>query len=112
KKFVFGNDPLTAPQGQAIKAALEIFVPPPGADPITQVVADSVPWRYAAGTVTGLVLTLGAGGGLGVVLGLAMYLPMEVTLTYCIGCLAAWITEKVKGAAWVEDVGVPLTAGF
>jgi OPT family oligopeptide transporter len=112
KKFLFGNDPLTAPQGQAIKAALEIFVPPPGTDPVTQQVADAVPWRYLAGAVAGLALTLGAGGGLGVVLGLSMYLPMSVTLTYCTGCAVAWASEKLKGPAWVEDVGVPLAAGF
>jgi len=112
KKFLFGNDPLTAPQGQAIKAALEIFVPPPGTDPVTQQVADAVPWRYLAGSTAGFALTMGAGGGLGVVLGLSMYLPMSVTLTYCTGCAVAWVTEKVKGPAWVEDVGVPLAAGF
>jgi OPT family oligopeptide transporter len=112
KKFLFGNDPLTAPQGQAIKAALEIFVPPPGTDPVTQQVAEAVPWRYLAGAVAGLALTLGAGGGLGVVLGLSMYLPMSVTLTYCTGCAVAWASEKLKGPAWVEDVGVPLAAGF
>lgn len=112
KKFLFGNDPLTAPQGQAIKAALEIFVPPPGTDQVTQQVADAIPWRYLAGTLSGFVLTMGAGGGLGVVLGLSMYLPMSVTLTYCAGCTLAWISEKTKGPAWVEDVGVPLAAGF
>jgi uncharacterized oligopeptide transporter (OPT) family protein len=112
KKFLFGNDPLTAPQGQAIKAALEVFVPPPGTDELTKSIAATIPWRYAAGTVTGLLLTLGGGGGLGVVLGLAMYLPMAVTLTYCTGCAICWVTEKIKGPAWVEDVGVPLAAGF
>lgn len=112
KKFLFGNDPLTAPQGQAIKAALEIFVPPPGTDAVTQQLAEAVPWRYLAGAVVGLALTLGAGGGLGVVLGLSMYLPMSVTLTYCLGCALAWVTEKRKGLAWVEDVGIPLAAGF
>jgi uncharacterized oligopeptide transporter (OPT) family protein len=112
KKFVFGNDPLTAPQGQAIKAALEMFVPPPGADATQQLVADAVKLRYAAGASAGLLLTLGMGGGLGVVLGLAMYLPMSVTLTYCIGCGVAWWSERWKGKAWVEDFGVPLAAGF
>ena len=112
KKFIFGNDPLTAPQGQAIKAALEVFVPPPGTDELTKTIAATIPWRYAAGTVTGLLLTLGGGGGLGVVLGLAMYLPMAVTLTYCSGCAVAWVTEKVKGPLWVEDIGIPLAAGF
>ncbi|MFO0659454.1 MAG: OPT/YSL family transporter [Polyangiaceae bacterium] len=112
KKFLFGNDPLTAPQGQAIKAALEIFVPPPGTSQMEQEIASAIPWRYAAGATTGLLLTLGAGGGLGVVLGLAMYLPMSVTLTYCAGCLLSWASEKWKGAEWVEDVGIPLAAGF
>ena len=104
--------PLTAPQGQAIKAALEIFVPPPGTDAVAQQVAEAVPWRYLAGAIVGLALTLGAGGGLGVVLGLSMYLPMSVTLTYSIGCALAWFTERKKGLAWVEDVGIPLAAGF
>jgi uncharacterized oligopeptide transporter (OPT) family protein len=112
KKFLFGNDPLTAPQGQAIKAALEIFVPPPDADPVSQQVAAAIPLRYAAGASAGLLLTLGAGGGLGVVLGLSMYLPMSATLTYCLGCAIAWASEKAKGSAWVEDVGIPLAAGF
>lgn len=112
KKFVFGNDPLTAPQGQAIKAALELFAPPPGADSVQHAVAEAVKLRYLAGAGTGLLLTLGGGGGLGVVLGLAMYLPMSVTLTYSIGCALAWASEKWKGKEWVEDVGVPLAAGF
>jgi uncharacterized oligopeptide transporter (OPT) family protein len=112
KKYLFGNDPLTAPQGQAIKAALEIFVPPPDADPVSQQVAAAIPLRYAAGAATGLLLTLGAGGGLGVVLGLSMYLPMSATLTYCLGCAIAWASEKAKGSAWVEDVGIPLASGF
>jgi OPT family oligopeptide transporter len=112
KKFVFGVDPLTAPQGQAIKAALELFAPPDGADAGQAVIAHAVKLRYVAGTATGLLLTLGAGGGLGVVLGLAMYLPMAVTLTYCIGCALAWVSERWKGKEWVDDVGVPLAAGF
>lgn len=112
KKFLFGNDPLTAPQGQAIKAALEIFVPPPNTSATDLEIASAIPWRYGVGAGAGLLLTLGAGGGLGVVVGLAMYLPMSVTLTYCIGCTVAWISERMKGPSWVEDVGIPLAAGF
>ena len=37
---------------------------------------------------------------------------MSVTLTYCIGCVLAVATEKWRGKAWVDDVGVPLAAGF
>lgn len=112
KKFVFGNDPLTAPQGQAIKAALELFVPPGELTAAQAMVAEAVKLRYVIGAAAGLLVTLGAGGGMGVVLGLAMYLPMSVTLTYCIGCGIAWITEWKLGKDWVDDVGTPLAAGF
>ncbi len=112
KKFLFGNDPLTAPQAQAIRAAIDIVAPPDNADALQQAIASSTRLRYLVGASAGLVLTLGAGGGLGVVLGLSMYLPMSVTLTYSIGCAGAVLTEKRLGREWVDDVGVPLAAGF
>ncbi len=112
KKFVFGNDPLTAPQAQAIRAAIDIVAPPLDADGLQRSIAAATKLRYLVGAGAGLVMTLGAGGGLGVVLGLAMYLPMSVTLTYSLGCGLAVLTERRFGKAWVEDVGVPISAGF
>jgi len=112
KKFLFGNDPLTAPQAQAIRAAIDIVAPPSDATALQQAVSEATRLRYVAGAGAGLAITLGAGGGLGVVLGLAMYLPMSVTLTYAIGCVLTVVTEKKLGKAWVEDVGIPLAAGF
>ncbi|MEZ4408876.1 MAG: OPT/YSL family transporter [Polyangiales bacterium] len=112
KKFVFGNDPLTAPQAQAIRAAIDIVAPPLDADDLQRSIAAATKVRYLVGAGAGLVMTLGAGGGLGVVLGLAMYLPMSVTLTYSLGCGLAVLTEKRFGRQWVEDVGVPISAGF
>lgn len=112
KKFLFGNDPLTAPQAQAIRAAIDIVAPPENANALQQSLAEATRLRYLVGAGAGLVITLGAGGGLGVVLGLSMYLPMSVTLTYCVGCIAAVFTEKRFGKDWVEDTGVPLAAGF
>ncbi len=112
KKFLFGIDPLTAPQAQAIRAAINIVAPPPDADAFHQLLSHATKLRYLVGAGAGLVLTLGAGGGLGVVLGLAMYLPMSVTLTYSIGCGLQVLTQRMLGRQWVEDVGVPLAAGF
>jgi OPT family oligopeptide transporter len=112
KKFLFGNDPLTAPQAQAIRAAIDIVAPPENATAYQQALSDATKLRYLVGAGAGLTLTLGAGGGLGVVLGLAMYLPMSVTLTYCIGCAINVFTEKQYGREWVDDVGIPLAAGF
>jgi uncharacterized oligopeptide transporter (OPT) family protein len=112
KKFLFGNDPLTAPQAQAIKAAIDLLAPAHGGTALTQTLADATKFRYLVGAVVGLVLTMGSGGGLGVVLGLAMYLPMSVTLTYCIGCALTVASERMLGKTWVDDVGIPLAAGF
>ena len=112
RKFVFGNDPLTAPQAQAIKAAIDLLAPPADASTIQQALSEATKNRYVVGAIVGLALTLGAGGGLGVILGLAMYLPMSVTLTYCIGCALTVLTEKRFGRAWVDDVGIPISAGF
>jgi uncharacterized oligopeptide transporter (OPT) family protein len=112
RKFVFGNDPLTAPQAQAIKAAIELLAPPADATVAQQALAEATRLRYAVGAAVGLTLTLGAGGGLGVVLGLSMYLPMSVTLTYFVGCLATVWTERRYGKEWVEERGVPLAAGW
>jgi OPT family oligopeptide transporter len=112
KKFVFGQNPLTAPQAQAIRAAIDLLAPAQDASPLQNVIAEATRLRYAVGAAVGLTLTLGAGGGLGVVLGLSMYLPMSVTLTYCIGCAVAVWTEKKYGREWIEDVGVPLSAGW
>jgi uncharacterized oligopeptide transporter (OPT) family protein len=50
KKFTFGFDPLTAPQGQAVKAALELFAPPPEAiGSAQQAVAGVIKLRYLIG---------------------------------------------------------------
>lgn len=50
--------------------------------------------------------------GLGVLIGLAMYLPFSITLGYGIGCLGnMWITKK-RGATFVKEKLVPLAAGL
>lgn len=112
KKFVFGNDPLTAPQAQAIKAAIDLLAPPTNASELQRLLSEATKMRYVVGAIVGLALTLGSGGGLGVVLGLSMYLPMSVTLTYCIGCVLTVGTQKWRGQTWVDDKGIPLAAGF
>ncbi len=50
--------------------------------------------------------------GLGVLIGLAMYLPFEITFGYGIGCVASMIFEKWKGRRFYGDVLVPIGAGF
>ena len=48
----------------------------------------------------------------GVLVGLALYLPFSITLTYGLGCVASiWLKEK-KGERWMGDTLVPIAAGF
>lgn len=68
--------------------------------------------RYLTGAIAGALLTLLPVGGLGVMIGLAMYLPFSITLGYGIGCLIAIGLEAVKGSGWTEEKMVPFAAGL
>lgn len=92
---------LTAPQGEALE------------DILTGLSKGEAPLdKYTAGAGIGLVLGVYPISGLGVLIGLAMYLPFSVTLTYAIGCLTSIYLEKKNGNAWIADTIVPLAAGF
>ncbi len=91
----------TAPQAQALQAV------------ITGVQGGDMPYvLYGGGALMGALLGIGSFSGLGVLVGLSMYLPMNYIATYGIGCIIAMIVGKMKGARWAEEWGVPLAAGF
>jgi len=93
--------PLPAPQADALRAMID------------GVVGGNVPVeRYLAGGALGAVLSLLPVGGLGVLVGLAMYLPFPITLGYGIGCVINIILEKVKSNRWIEEKVVPFAAGL
>lgn len=92
---------LSAPQAGALQGM------------ISGVVGGEAPLdKYLAGGILGSVVTLFPVGGLGVLLGLAMYLPFSITLGYGIGCLASMGMEWRFGARFIEDKIVPLAAGL
>ena len=66
--------------------------------------------KYLMGGAVGAVLGAAPLAGLGVLVGLAMYLPFSITLGYGIGCLAQMQMQKKYGAA--EHKLVPLAAGL
>lgn len=68
--------------------------------------------KYLAGGAIGVGLALFPISGLGVLIGLAMYLPFEITLGYGIGCTVSMVLEKAKGRRFYADVLVPIAAGF
>ncbi|MEE2643350.1 MAG: OPT/YSL family transporter [Myxococcota bacterium] len=92
---------LSAPQGDALRGILDGLRS--GDAPLD---------KYIAGGGIGLALGFHPVGGLGVLIGLAMYLPFEVTLTYAIGCFGAILLQRRLGRQWMSDTLVPVAAGF
>ena len=60
----------------------------------------------------GMLLGVGVFPGLGVLIGLSMYLPFMYIATYGIGCIANIVVARIKGRTWAEDWGVPFCAGL
>lgn len=93
--------PTSAPQAQALQAV------------ITGVQGGEMPYAlYGFGALLGGLLGLGAFSGLGVLVGLSMYLPFYYIATYGVGCLINMVLAKVKGRRWAEEWGVPFAAGL
>lgn len=67
---------------------------------------------YGMGGLIGVLLSLSGMAGLGVLVGLSMYLPLMYLLPYGLGCLIQMFVTKVKGASWTENWGLPLAAGL
>ena len=93
--------PTTAPQAQALEAV------------ITGVQGGEMPYAlYGLGALVGALLGLGAFPGLGVLVGLSMYLPFHYIATYGIGCVVNILISRWKGSDWAESWGVPFSAGL
>lgn len=101
EQYGLGSERLPAPQGQAL------------ASMVGGIVGGDVPaFRYFAGAALGLVLSLSGLGGIGVHIGLGFYMPFFIVLTYTGGVLLRMLADRVKGASWSEDVGIPAAAGL
>jgi uncharacterized oligopeptide transporter (OPT) family protein len=68
--------------------------------------------KYAVGALVSGVLTVGLGGGVGVLVGLSMYLPMFYVLPYGAGCLVSIAVHHRLGSKWSTDNAVPVAAGL
>ncbi|WP_130470037.1 OPT/YSL family transporter [Candidatus Magnetaquicoccus inordinatus] len=95
------NSSLPAPQASALAEVIEAVQK-------QQIPLD----KFILGGVAGMVLEGTPVGGLGIMVGLAMYLPFSITLTYGLGCLAQMRIEKIRGYAYAEGVLVPVAAGL
>ncbi|MFQ5749918.1 MAG: OPT/YSL family transporter, partial [Planctomycetota bacterium] len=96
-----GTPELGAPQAGALEAAINI------------VRSGDVPLgKYLTGAVLGILVSLLVSPGLGVMVGLSMYLPFEYMIVFGIGGILSILASRIKGARWAEDWGVPLAAGL
>ncbi len=68
--------------------------------------------KYIMGGTLGMLLAAAPLAGLGVMVGLAMYLPFSITLGYGIGCFIQMWILKSKGVHFVEHKLVPFAAGL
>ncbi|MBM74860.1 MAG: peptide transporter [Proteobacteria bacterium] len=68
--------------------------------------------KYVMGGLIGLLLGAAPMSGLGVLIGLAMYLPFSITLGYGIGCIISIVLVNKKGIPFYQNKLVPLSAGL
>ena len=98
--FGEGSD-LPAPQGGALMGIIDA------------VKSGNVPLdKYLLGGLVGALLGAAPVSGLGVLIGLAMYLPFYITLGYGLGCLIHMGLRKIKGPAFCDQKLVPFAAGL
>ena len=96
-----GIPKLGAPQAGALQGAIQI------------VQSGDVPLgKYLTGAAIGVLVSLLVSPGLGVMVGLSMYLPFEYMIIFGIGCMINMAVRRMKGARFAEDMGVPLAAGL
>lgn len=92
-----------APQAGAIDGAIKAVTGDGSAD---------IFMRYGIGALLGLLLTFAAGGGLGVQVGLSMYLRLSTLLPFGMGCLLSVLVEKTRGRRALEESWIPFFAGL
>ena len=94
-----GTD-IAVPQAEALRAVVE------------QVRSGEVNWiRYGSGALVGGLLSLSGLPGLGVIVGISMYLGFSIILPYGAGAIAKEIFLRAKGGQWCEGKGVPVAVG-
>jgi len=95
------NDDIPAPQAGVLKSMVE------------SIQGAGVPIdKYAVGAIVGGLLTVGVGAGMGVLIGLSMYLPMAYILPYGLGCVLAMAAKRYLGREWSSNIGIPVAAGM
>ncbi len=110
-----GVDPVTGAQLPGFGPGTDIEAPQAVAlgATIDSVVDGDVPTaKFLAGGIIGGLLSFTALPGLGVIIGISMYLSIKYILPYGLGSLLSIILARRKGKDWTEKWGVPFSAGL
>ena len=100
-KLATGTPQLGAPQSAALDAAIQI------------VQSGDIPiGKYLTGFLLGLLVSVLVSPGLGVMVGLSLYMPFMYMIVFGIGGVLSIVLTKIFGAKAVESKGVPLAAGL
>ena len=92
---------IAAPQADALRAVIE------------QVQQGSIDWtRYGTGALVGACLSFSGIPGLGVIVGISMYLGIGIVLPYGFGAITREVASYSKGVTWCESTGVPVAVGL
>ena len=51
-------------------------------------------------------------GGIGVLIALGFYMPIQIALTYTLGNILRISADKVMGSKWSHETGIPIAAGL
>lgn len=98
--FGIGSE-LPAPQATVLKSIVE------------SVQTNTIPTdKFILGGIVGILLGAAPIMGLGILMGLAMYLPFPITLGYGLGCFMQMLIVQKKGYIFSENKLVPLAAGL
>ena len=122
-KLAIGVPQLGAPQAAALQSAIKMVQKATSgsgesADPSESGVIDrlekgGIPvYKYLAGAAIGLLVSLLVSPGLGVMIGLSLYLPFEYMIVFGAGGLLSMFISRKFGARFAEDKGVPIAAGL
>ncbi len=110
-----GIDPVTGQQIPGFGPGTDIEAPQAVAlgATINSVVQGNVPaQKYLAGGILGALLSFTGIPGLGVIMGIAMYLSIKYILPYGLGSVIYLLVSWRKGKQWAEKWGVPFAAGL
>ena len=80
---------------------------------IDSVISGDVPReKFMAGGIIGMLLSFSGISGLGVVIGIAMYLSIRYILPYGLGAMISIYLKRKKGVEWSENNAIPFAAGL